>query len=121
MTLSKRHRADLKRRRGSAPKNKKTCQVCGERFQPATGFQKYCGAGCRKKAELVQRECEECGKTFKRARSTPIRFCSNTCANTATARKRKGKKGQFGNGTPKYPRTAVCAFCKAKYERREAA
>lgn len=101
--------------RGGPPKNKKTCRVCGERFLPVTGFQKFCTAECRKAGEQRERTCVECGETFSRVNWSRARFCSPACANKASAAKRKGKKGRFGNGKPSFPRPRVCEHCKAKY------
>ena len=107
--------------RGGPPKNKKTCRACGERFQPTTGFQKFCTAECRKVGEQTERICAECGETFSRVNWSRARFCSPRCANTATARKRKGKKGRFGNGKPAYPKPGVCKNCRAKFTREKPA
>jgi len=32
------------------------CPICGNKFEPKVGNQKYCGAACRKKAKRAQDE-----------------------------------------------------------------
>lgn len=90
----------------------KDCAVCGTRFQPESGFQKYCSLPCRVEGEKVERVCPKCGETFKRARSARITYCSPACANAANVRRRVAGRGLQMLGT------GVCRVCKQKFEKR---
>lgn len=95
-----------------------TCEHCGKHFDEKKSKRRYsrkfCSTNCFhvhvKKPDI---KCEWCGKTFSSRRRVskfgPIRFCSRSCSNQATNKKRREMR-VFNSGgyvrvcAPEHPR-----------------
>lgn len=90
----------------------KQCKVCGASFQPRTGFQKFCSPTCAHQASTVTRTCVVCGTEFTRGDYSPVKHCSKSCANRASAELRANK-------LLKPRQIAACEECGAPFTKQK--
>lgn len=82
----------------------KTCPRCGVVFVPKDWRNTFCSRRCSKLKDLPFKECERCGKVFRKdpdwtlAHWEKRRFCSMACR---------------GNGRPQT--VLVCALCRSEF------
>jgi predicted nucleic acid-binding Zn ribbon protein len=66
------------------PLPRRTCEVCGDEYQPIRVDQRWCSTRCRNRRERAprvkgMRNCEQCGAEFAWHPKQAMRFCSRRC------------------------------------------
>ncbi len=90
----------------------RTCQGCGQQFNPTAGKQRYCTTACRRRANptpqqapfrtMPTRLCEECGTEFTARTRIDQVYCTPVCARHANYRRQ-------------LRRTATCIVCGKQF------
>ena len=88
------------------------CIVCGSPFRSTVADQKTCSRDCaaRSRRTVDQRQCAQCGETFRPHSLTKAgKFCSTACS--AAAQRKHLEQPCSECGTPFFPAKAGMKFC----------